>query len=302
MAVICITGGNGMIGKQLTDSFTKNGHEVIILTRRPQKDPRPLVIQMKWDISSGFIDPEALVRTEVIIHLAGANVAEKRWTKSRKEEIVSSRTESGRLLVKALQSNPNKVRTIISASAIGWYGPDHGKIFSEDMPHYPDFLGETCKKWEESLHPVRNMGIRLVTLRIGIVLSHKGGALREFRKPVQFGIAPILGNGKQIISWIHIDDLCRIFEKSMTDTNMHGIYNATAPQPISNKDFMLTLAKSMKKFFIPIHVPAFALKIALGEMSIEVLKSCTVSSSKIQQTDFQFIYPSLESALNQLNR
>jgi len=170
------------------------------------------------------------------------------------------------------------------------------------MPHYPDFLGETCKKWEESLHPVRNMGIRLVTIRIGIVLSHEGGALREFRKPVQFGIAPILGNGKQIISWIHIDDLCRIFEKSMTDTNMHGIYNATAPQPISNKDFMLTLAKSMKKFFIPIHVPAFALKIALGEMSIEVLKSCTVSSDKLQQTRFQFLYPSLEAALNQLNQ
>jgi uncharacterized protein (TIGR01777 family) len=146
------------------------------------------------------------------------------------------------------------------------------------------------------------MGIRLVTLRIGIVLSNNGGALAEFKKPIQFGIAPILGNGKQIISWIHIDDLCRIFEKSMTDITVNGIYNATAPQPISNKDFMLTLANNMRKFFIPVYVPALALKIVLGEMSIEVLKSCTVSSAKIQETGFQFIYPSLETALKQLNR
>ncbi len=301
MAVICITGGNGMIGKQLTDSFTKNGHEVIILTRHPEKDTRHHVIQKKWDIPSGYIDPEALAHTDAIIHLAGANVAEKRWTRQRKEEIVSSRTESGRLLAKALQSNPNNVKTIISASAIGWYGPDRGEVFTENMPNYPDFLGDTCKKWEESLHPVKTMGVRLVTLRIGIVLSNEGGALTEFKKPVQFGITPILGSGKQIISWIHIDDLCRIFEKSMTDININGIYNATAPQPISNKDFMLTLAKSMRKFFIPIHVPAFALKIALGEMSIEVLKSCTVSSAKIQQQGFQFLYPSLEAAVKQLS-
>ncbi len=302
MATICITGGNGMIGKKLTDSLTKNDHNVIILTRHPEKDTRPHVIQKKWDILSGYIDPEALAHTDVIIHLAGANVAEKRWTKQRKEEIVSSRTESGRLLAKALQSNPNRVKTIISASAIGWYGPDSGEFFTEDMPNYPDFLGDTCKKWEESLHPVKNMGIRLVTLRIGIVLSNNGGALAEFKKPIQFGIAPILGNGKQIISWIHIDDLCRIFEKSMTDITVNGIYNATAPQPISNKDFMLTLANNMRKFFIPVYVPALALKIVLGEMSIEVLKSCTVSSAKIQETGFQFIYPSLETALKQLNR
>ncbi|MFN5334748.1 MAG: TIGR01777 family oxidoreductase [Bacteroidota bacterium] len=302
MATICITGGNGMIGKKLTDSLTKNDHNVIILTRHPEKDTRPHVIQKKWDILSGYIDPEALAHTDVIIHLAGANVAEKRWTKQRKEEIVSSRTESGRLLAKALQSNPNRVKTIISASAIGWYGPDSGEFFTEDMPNYPDFLGDTCKKWEESLHPVKNMGIRLVTLRIGIVLSNNGGALAEFKKPIQFGIAPILGNGKQIISWIHIDDLCRIFEKSMADITVNGIYNATAPQPISNKDFMLTLANNMRKFFIPVYVPALALKIVLGEMSIEVLKSCTVSSAKIQETGFQFIYPSLETALKQLNR
>jgi uncharacterized protein (TIGR01777 family) len=252
-------------------------------------------------MDAGYVDPEAIIHTDVIIHLAGANVAEKRWTKRRKQEIVSSRTDSGRLLVKALQSNANRVKTIIAASAIGWYGPDSGEIFSEEMPHYPDFLGTTCKQWEDAIQPVMQMGIRIVTLRTGIVLSNAGGALKEFRKPVRFGIAPILGSGKQIISWIHIDDLCRIFEKSISDPGIQGIYNAVAPNPISNKDFMLILAAKMKKFFIPIHVPAFVLKIALGEMSIEVLKSCTVSSAKIQKTGFQFVYPSLEVALKQLS-
>jgi uncharacterized protein (TIGR01777 family) len=301
MATICITGGNGMIGKQLANYLIQKEHKIIILSRNAARFSNKNITFKKWDISKQYIDPEALINTDVIIHLAGANVAEKRWTKKRKEEILSSRTESGRLLVKALQSNPNHVKTIISASAIGWYGPDNGKAFTEEMPYYPDFLGETCKLWEDSLHPLKNMGVRLITLRIGIVLSNEGGALREFKKPIQFGIAPILGSGKQIISWIHIYDLCRIFEKSISDTSMNGVYNATTPQPLSNKDFMLTLAKSMRNFFIPIHVPAFALKIALGEMSIEVLKSCTVSSAKIQQTGFQFLYPSLEAAVKQLS-
>ncbi len=302
MAIICITGGNGMIGQQLANYLIQKEHKVIILSRNSSGSTNKNISYKKWDIRKGYIDPEAISHADVIIHLAGANVAEKRWTKRRKEEIVSSRTESGRLLVKALQSNPHQVKTIISASAIGWYGPDKDEAFTEDMPNYSDFLGDTCKKWEESLHSVKNMGIRLITIRIGIVLSNHGGALTEFKKPIQFGIAPILGSGKQIISWIHIYDLCRIFDKSISDTSINGVYNAASPQPISNKDFMLTLAKSMRNFFIPIHVPAFALKIALGEMSIEVLKSCRVSSAKIQQTGFHFIYPSLEAALTQLHK
>jgi uncharacterized protein (TIGR01777 family) len=254
MATICITGGSGMIGKAIAAYLNSKGHKIIILTRTlpvaKQKLPDNITYKL-WDIEKHYIDPEAISNTDAIIHLAGASVAEKRWTKKRKEEILLSRVESGKLLIHALQSNPHKVKSIISASAIGWYGPDNGEIFTEDMPAHHDFLGDTCQQWEQSLNPLANMGIRLVTLRIGIVLSKEGGALAEFNKPVRFGIAPILGSGQQIISWIHIDDLCRIFEKSLTDTNMQGIYNATAPYPVSNKDFLLTLAQSQRKFLSP---------------------------------------------------
>lgn len=300
MAIICITGGTGLLGKKLTDHLINSGHAVIILTRNPKADTRQGVTQKKWDIGSDYIDPEALANTDIIIHLAGANVAEKRWTKKRKQEIVDSRTESGKLLANAIQKIPNKVKTIITASGIGWYGPDKGKVFTEDMPAYPDFLGETCKQWEASLAPVIDMHIRLIKLRIGIVMLNEGGALAEFKKPLRFGIAPILGSGKQKISWIHIEDLSRIIDFAINNPEINGIYNATAPYPVSNKEFILTLAKKTKPFYIPVYVPAFILKIVLGEMSIEVLKSCTTSSEKIRKAGFQFLYPSIDAALEEL--
>lgn len=300
MATICITGGNGMIGKQLSNYLIKKGHQIIILSRKTFKTDNEKITYKKWDINNKFIDPDALLHTDIIIHLAGANVAEKRWTKKRKDEILKSRTESGKLLVHAIQTLPNNVKTIISASAIGWYGPDNGKVFTEEMPAHIDFLGSTCAAWETSMHPVKEMGIRLITLRIGIVLANEGGALTEFKKPIRFGIAPILGSGQQMISWIHIDDLCRMMDFAITHPEISGIYNATTPYPVTNKELILQLAKQTRKFFIPIHVPAFALKIALGEMSIEVLKSCTTSSEKIKNAGFQFLYPSIESAIKQL--
>jgi len=300
MAVICITGGDGMIGKKLTGYLVGKGHQIIILSRKAIKSSAHNVSYKQWDIARKYIDPEAINNTEIIIHLAGANVAEKRWSKKRKEEILKSRTESGRLLAYTLQTMPNKVKTIISASAIGWYGPDQGKVFTEDMPVHSDFLGSTCEAWEASIHPAEALGIRLITTRIGIVLSNDGGALAEFKKPLRFGIAPILGNGRQKISWIHIDDLCRMMEFAITHTEVRGIYNATAPYPVSNRDLMLTLAKKTRRFYIPVYVPALILKIVLGEMSIEVLKSCTTSSEKIRKAGFQFLYPSIEAAFEEL--
>ncbi|MEJ7678951.1 MAG: TIGR01777 family oxidoreductase [Segetibacter sp.] len=228
--------------------------------------------------------------------------------KRQKKEIVESRTQSSALLVKALQQVSNKVKAIISASATGWYGKDENrspkkKAFTEDMRPDKDFLGETCRLWEESIEPVKEAGKRLVKLRTGIVLSNEGGALPEFKKPIKFGIAGVLGSGKQILSWIHIEDLSRMFTYAIENESMEGVYNAVAPTPVRNKELTLLLAQKMKgKFFVHMHVPVFALKAMLGEMSVEVLKSATVSSEKIRAAGFTFLYPSIESALGNLIR
>jgi len=301
MDTILITGGTGMIGRALAKVLIEKNYRVIILTRDPSSHEAIAGLSYAaWDIGAQTIDKDAIATADHIIHLAGAGVADKRWSKKRKKEIVDSRLKSGELLVKALKEYPNKVRTVVSASAIGWYGPDpiipNPRPFSEEDPASDDFLGSACKTWEDSLAPTEKMGKRLVRLRTGIVLSREGGALEEFRKPLKFGIATILGKGNQMISWINIDDLVRFYITAIEDEKLNGVYNAVAPQPVSNKNLVLQLAKAMRgKFYIPIYVPAFVLKMVLGEMSIEVLKSATVSCSKAHLAGFVFLYPSIES-------
>lgn len=307
MATILITGGTGMVGQQLTRVLLSKGYDVIWLSRASgKKEIDGKVIRIaSWNLQEQTIDETAIQQADHIIHLAGAGVADKRWTAKRKQEILDSRTQSSALLVKALQTIPNKVQSVISASAIGWYGPDEdntlGSSFTEDMPAYPDYLGSTCKAWEESITPVTELGKRLVKLRIGIVLSTTGGALAEFKKPLKGGMAAILGSGKQMISWIHVHDLCRMFLYAIENQSMQGTFNAVAPHPVSNKELTLTLAKQKNgSFYIPFYVPAFLLKMILGEMSIEVLKSATVSSRKIEEQGFRFEYATVQQALRDL--
>lgn len=307
MPVILITGGTGLIGKNLTRHLTSKGYEVIILSRTTRlESQKPLVSYANWDVEEGKIDSNAMVKADCIIHLAGANVMAKRWTKNYKQKIVESRTKSSELIIKALQEIPNKVQTVISASAIGWYGRDakpllHKYGFVESDPAATGFLGETCRMWEESIKPVTQLHKRLVILRTGIVLSNDGGALSEFKKPLRFGIAPILGKGKQIISWIHIEDLCRMYTYAIENAAMHGTYNAVAPHPVTNKNFISRLAQLLRKqFYIPVYVPQFLLKLILGEKSIEVLKSTTVSPEKIKESGFTFLYPGIDAGLKEL--
>jgi uncharacterized protein len=307
---ILITGGTGLIGKALTKALLLKGYNVIILTRNAESMEGGEGLQYaEWNIEKQTIDTDALKQADYIIHLAGAGVADKRWTAKRKLEIQNSRTKSGALLVKVLQENPNKVKALICASAIGWYGADSssqtltGKNgFEETAPAANDFLGQTCKLWEQSTDPLLQLNKRLVKLRIGIVLSNNGGALKEFKKPLRFGLATILGSGKQIISWIHIDDLVQLFIYALENENMNGVYNAAAPNPVSNKELILAAAKSRGKFYIPVYVPSLVLKLMLGEMSIEVLKSTTVSSRKVQDAGFHFSFPYIETALKQLSK
>ncbi len=205
--------------------------------------------------------------------------------------------------MKALKENKNEVKAIASASAIGWYGKDmvQGKAFTEDDPASKDFLGETCRIWEEKITAAEQLGVRVVKIRTGIVLDEHGGALAEFVKPIKFGIAGILGSGKQMLSWVHVEDHCRILLQALEHSNMTGSYNSVAPEPVTNKSLVIAAAKIVKgSFYVPMHAPNFALKIALGERSIEILKSCTVSCTKIKNTGFNFIYPGINAALNDL--
>ena len=305
MQTVLITGGNGMIGKALTSHLIDKGYKVIVLTRQlpAQKSTLPEIEFALWDTKKQTIDIAAVQKADYTIHLAGAGVVDKKWTATYKKEIQQSRTESSKLLLTTLQNNANKIKAVVSASAIGWYGEDVAgeKPFVETDKPASGFLGETCVLWEQSITPVEALQKRLVKIRIGIVLSNEGGALAEFKKPVKLGVAGILGDGSQVVSWIHIDDLCRLFMYAIENENLSGVYNAVAPVPVTNKALTLELAKKMRgKFFIPLHVPAFVLKIMLGDRSIEVLKSTTVSDAKIKQAGFTFLFPTVDVALGQL--
>ena len=305
MSTILVTGGTGTIGNVLTRMLIDNGHRVIILSRNAPPNRGPGLQRLRWDPDNGFIDPEAIRQADYIVHLAGAGVADKRWSAKRKKVIEESRTKSCDLLVRSLRDIPNKVQAVISTSAIGWYGPDpsipNPRPFEESDPSADDFLGETCRRWEAAIAPVTALGKRLVIIRTGIVLAKTGGALAEFKRPVRFGVAAILGSGRQTISWIHAEDLCRLFMRAIDNSEWTGIFNGVAPRPVTNRILTLELAKRLKgRYFVPVYVPSFLLRIILGEMSIEVLKSVTVSAKKTRQSGFQFIYPSIENALTQL--
>lgn len=308
MQKVVITGGTGLIGSALTKELLAKGYQVVILTRKETvKSDQAALSFSYWNIEQGVVDEDLIAEADYIVHLAGAGVAEKRWTKARKTEIVDSRVKSASLLCQVLHKNRLRLnlKSFISASAIGWYGADahnpNPKPFTETAPKSDDYLGTTCFQWEQSVQPIVDLGKRLVILRTGIVLSKEGGALSAFEKPLQYGFAAILGSGRQMVSWIHIEDLLRLYITAMTNNNWQGIYNAVAPAPVNNKTLTLEIAKRVKgRYFTTLHVPEFVLKVVLGEMSNEVLKSATVSSGKIHDMGFVFQYPTVSAALSQL--
>lgn len=305
MDTVLITGGTGLIGHALTQLLTDHGYKVIILSR--QQHPAPSVNSQvtyaRWDIHRQTLDATALQEADYIVHLAGANVGTRRWTDARKQEILESRTHSSQLLFNALQQYPNKVKKFIGASAIGYYGPDEGRDrpFTEGDEAATGFLGTTCTAWENSVLQIGNLDKKVVILRTGFAMSRKGGALQQFHKPLKFGFATVLGSGEQWVSWIHIHDLVRLYFNAIVNPTLEGIFNAVAPHPAPNRELIEAMANSAKGgSFISVHVPAFALKLAFGEMSTEVLKSCRVSSQKIQDKGFVFSYPTIQAAMEQL--
>lgn len=309
MPVVLISGGTGLIGTNLTRHLIAKNYEVIILTRAKDKvSDKAQVSYAYWNTEKKEIDTDAVKKADYIIHLAGAGVMDKRWSKKFKKQIVESRTGSSEVIVQALKNNPNHVKAFISASAIGWYGEDREPLLRQegfietDPPDKDSFLGETCVLWEARVQPLEALGIRLTKVRTGVVLSNDGGAYKEFKMAPEFGIAGILGPGDQVVSWIHIDDICRMYIHLMENDVTTGSYNGVAPTPVTNKKLMLLIANTLKgKFFIPVHVPKFILKILFGEQSIEILKSCTVSAKKIKDSGFRFLFPAIESAVEELS-
>ena len=293
MKNILITGGSGLVGKQLTSLLESKGYAVAWLSRKPQQRTYFL-----WDVDKQELDPQALEWADAVVHLAGEGVAEKRWTAARKQAILRSRTESTALLHTAIEQATQKPSTFISASAVGFYGFDTGAaLVDESSPSGKDFLAEVVLAWEKEVKKIESLPLRCVILRIGIILDAEGGALAEMLKPP---MAAPLGSGAQWMSWIHVEDLVRLFVFALEKTTLQGIYNAVGPHPATNQQLTKEAAVAKGKPYVGIGVPGFALKLVLGEMAAMVLGGNRVSSQKIQKAGFEFEFPELKKALKDI--
>lgn len=297
---ILISGGTGLVGEALVDKLLAKGYQVGVLSRSKRNDAKGLRY-FTWDIKQEKVDPEAIAFADIVVHLAGAGIADGRWSASRKKEILQSRTESTRVLFEAFKKADKQPELFLGASAIGYYGADTGTAWQfESSGPGNDFLAEVVSKWEKSSEAFEKWGSRVVKLRIGVVLSTKGGALAKLAAPIKLGAGAPLGSGKQYMSWIHIDDLADMFLFAIENQNLQGIFNAVSPEPVSNAALTKIAAEILKKpLFLP-NVPAFALKLAFGEMAAVVLGGNKVSAEKIMDAGFTYHYPQAAPALKDL--
>jgi hypothetical protein len=298
METILITGGTGLIGSHLSNLLRNKGYKVTLLSRSNSGASNIYY----WDIDSNFIEEKAIKEADYIIHLAGAGIADERWTSKRKSELINSRVNSTRLLYKnVVKLNPN-LKGFIAASGIGYYGAvTSDKIFTENDPIGKDFLATICKLWEQESQKFDAINIRTVIFRTGIVLSNKGGAYEKMSKPIKLGIGSALGSGKQYTPWIHITDICNMYIAAIENTNLKGIYNAVSPEHCTNKELTNAIALSLnKKIRLP-NIPDFVMKIIFGKMSVILLEGSRISCVKIQKIGFEFKYSTLKLALKELN-
>ena len=298
MTSILITGGTGLIGKHLCNVLRSKGYNILILSRNKTNNPNTYY----WNISENYIDPKAIQTADYVIHLAGSGIADKRWTKKIKKELIDSRVKSANLLFSKIKTlNPN-LKGFISASGIGYYGAiTSEKIFKETDVSGNDFLATVCKIWEEASNQFNSLNIRTVILRTGVVFSKKGGAFEKMSQPIKLGFGSPIGTGNQYIPWIHIDDLCNMYVEAIENNELNGIYNAVAPDYVTNEFLTKSIATILdKKAWLP-NVPSFMLKLIFGEMAVILLEGSRVSAEKIKSTGFKFKYPFLLEALKDLN-
>ncbi len=290
---ILIAGGSGLIGSRLAEMLRARGYTIRILTRSPKEAD-----QVFWNPAAGEIDPAALQGVDSIINLAGAGIADKRWTPARKKELIESRVESAALLYRELEGRPDRPKSYLSASAIGIYGNSGEANMQEETPPVDQsFMVECCQQWEAAADQMSLLGIRTLKFRTGVVLAKEGGALAEVVKPLRFGLGAYFGDGKAWWSWIHVDDVCRAFIWGIENTEAAGVYNLVAPQPARGKELVKITATAMQQSAVFLPAPSLLLKLILGEMSAVILNSNRVSAEKLIKAGFEFNYPELDAAL-----
>jgi uncharacterized protein (TIGR01777 family) len=294
---VLISGGSGFVGKKLGALLIEKGYTVSILSRSPKQNT-VAISYYRWDVSTHSIEEESVLNADYIIHLAGENIADKRWTPKRKEAIVQSREKSIELLYTVLKKHHKRLDAFISASGIGIYGAVNGDdICTENTLPADDFLGMTCQKWEAAADNLTDLGIRVVKIRTGLVLGKDDGFLKKLSLIFKIRLGSALGSGKQYMPWIHVDDLCAIYLEAIKNSDMTGAYNAAIADNTTNTIFSKTMAKiNGYSIWLP-NVPAFLIKIVLGEMALLILTGRRVSSEKIGKTGFKFKFTTLEQAL-----
>lgn len=297
MSHILIAGGSGLVGARLSAMLRERGYETALLSRNSSSNG---IKTFQWNPASGAIDRAAVEGASAVINLAGAGIADRLWTPARKRLIIESRTQSTALLKQAIATASNRVETYLSASAIGYYGHAGDALLEETAPAGKGFLAESTNAWESAFRELESLHIRSAAFRIGIVLSPEGGALAKILLPFKARVGSYFGDGSQWYSWIHIDDVCRIFIHALENPEVRGIYNAVAPHPVSNKELVETIGKVLGGPNLIAPVPAFLLRTGMGEMADVILNSNRVSSRKIEATGFSFRFPQLKPALEDL--
>ncbi len=297
---ILVTGGTGLVGNMLTKKLQDQGYEVSIMTRSPEN-----VKHLKafyWDIKKQEIDEKCLDGIDTIIHLAGENIADGRWTDDRKKALISSRTESIGLIYDLMKRKEHQVKTVLSASAVGFYGDRGEEILDETSKSGTGFLAYCCEEWEKAVEEGTEMGLRVAKFRIGLLLTPKGGVLDIFKLMVKSFTATKLGSGEQWFPWIHSDDLVGMFLWAVENEDAKGVYNATAPNPVRNKEFTKTLSDVLHRPFWPFAIPKAMFKLLMGEKSELVLMSTHTKSDKIIKAGYTFKFLSLKTALEDLTK
>lgn len=299
MAKILITGGSGLLGKSISQLLVKEGHQVVWLGR--VKGEWQGIKKFKWDPETAYIEKEAFEGVEHIIHLAGAGIADKAWTKSYKKELLSSRVKSIALLYRCVRENKFPIKSIIGASAIGYYGYSNSdKMFKEEDIPNASFLSALCVDWENSYIPFSEAGLKLVVLRIGIVLSKEGGFYAKLAPLYKLGLGTTFTRKTNYISWIHLKDLSALVSYCITNQNCQGVFNAVSSEPVLVNDFSRQFAKSLNKpLFMPV-LPEFFARLVMGERSVMLTKGVRVSNEKIKTLGFEFEFDTVKKALENL--